>query len=87
MQMAKTFPRRRQNSEHAKRSTRRASYLCVEVNRAGASSTPVTAPSTPLIVEHIGECTRINGREGVCCFTVCNDVTGMGEEVVMVLDR
>ena len=31
--------------------------------------------------------TQINGREGVCCFTICNDVTGMGEEVVMVLDR
>jgi hypothetical protein len=43
-------------------------------------------PNSYVCSENVSH-TRINGREGVCCFTICNDVTGMGEEVMMVLDR
>lgn len=43
-------------------------------------------PNSYVCSENVSR-TRINGLDGVCCFTVCNDVTGMGEPVVMVLDR
>jgi hypothetical protein len=31
--------------------------------------------------------TRIGSREGVCCFTVCNNVTGVGQPVQKVLEE
>jgi hypothetical protein len=43
-------------------------------------------PNSYVCSENVSH-TRINCREGACCFTMCNDVTGMGEEVMMVLDR
>lgn len=31
--------------------------------------------------------TRVSGREGMCCFTVCNNVTGVGQPVMSVLEE
>jgi hypothetical protein len=43
-------------------------------------------PASYVCSENVSR-TRVNGIDGIACFTVCNDVTGVGEPISMVLDR
>ncbi len=43
-------------------------------------------PNSYVVSEHVSR-TRIGSREGICCFSVCNNVTGVGEPVRSVCEE
>jgi hypothetical protein len=43
-------------------------------------------PNSYVCSENVSR-TRIGNRDGICCFTVCNNVTGVGEPVMTVLEE